>query len=248
MNKAQLTEKLIEKMRVLGYKEHWINNTVDWINRLNNVRVDGVGKLIRKMLKVNSKLECSDFIAALRFTNILARHNFKEIQLEPYASGPDIKARWNRKFMYFEVTRRRPEVDEWVDDFDLDNLPLETPENIISKIHAKVRQLKYGEINVVVFWSDTSRVKPDEMSKAFEFIRDEIKRNPGTYNKLSGVLFTENEAINVNRLKQYYLFPNENALRPIGPRLANKLNNLLVYDRKQLERRYARWRRPKLHS
>jgi len=225
-------------MKLLGYKEHWINNTVGWINEINDVEVDGVDRWIRKIL-TNAKPECSDHIAALRFTHALAINSFTEIELEPFDSGPDIKAKWNSKFIYFEVTRRRPEVDEWAPNFDLNSLPLEKAENIISKIQAKNRQLLIRELNIIVLWSDTWQVQMPNIEEAFRYIEREITQNRGTYNKLSGILFTTGGITQTSKtLKQFHLIKNDNALKPVGIRLSKKLESLHERDVRKLQREW----------
>lgn len=228
-------EKLIQRMRLLGYKEHWINYTVNWINEIKILSVDGVDRWMRKII-TNARPECSDHIAALRFASALAKNNFTQIELEPFESGPDIKAKWNRRFMYFEVTRWRPEVDEWADDFDPNKVTLTKVENIIEKIQNKNRQLINNEINVVVLWSDTWKVEIQGVEEAVKYIEQEITQNRGTYKKLSSILFTTGGlTYTCNTLKQFSIFKNKNAQKPINISLERKLERLSELNPKQLK-------------
>jgi len=95
-------------------------------------------------------------------------------------------------------------------------------------------QLRSGEINIIVFWSDTVAVLVFEVKEAFEYIRQEINRNPGVYGKLSGVLFTTG-GVNVATLKQFYLFTNNEASKRLPIRLVRKLESLCEKDRGKLQ-------------
>jgi hypothetical protein len=89
--------------------------------------------------------EYLDILMEGRFAIVLARNNFSDIEIEYCDKGPDVKARWNRKTVYFEVTRKRPSEDDerfshtgsgayWVKSAE--------SKDIISKIQGKLCQLK----------------------------------------------------------------------------------------------------------
>ncbi len=173
-----------------------------------------------------------------RFTVILARNKFSEVHIEYCEEGPDIRANYNKQTIYFEVTRRHSEVDEWGEWAQEQGAFLVLPdsvENTISRIRGKLSQLKNNEINIVVIWSDTIRLLPPSIKEAFEYIKQEITNEPKKYNNLSGVLFTEGGGIEGTTLKQFWLFENDKTLKPLGPRLAKKLDSLHERDTKQLQ-------------
>jgi hypothetical protein len=121
------------------------------------------------------------------------------------------------------VARIRPECDEWAEPEELESKNMK---NILGKIEDKLGQLLDGEINIVVLWSSTGRARHTDIRDAFACIQQENAENPQHYEKLSGVLFTEEEGVDVSTLKQYYLFKNDKAFKPIGIRLAKKLEFL----------------------
>ena len=231
-------EQITAHMKTLGYKEHWIGYTLGWVYELHQNGVHCLGRFIRKLLATRDKISCSNIITEGRFAIILARNNFSDIQLEYTEKGPDIKAAWNRDTVYFEVTRRLPDVDEWADGFDINKLSRDRTENIISKIEGKLRQLQSGEVNIVVIWSDTVRLSLPDVAEAFKYIQQEIYHNPGIYKDLSGVLLTEGGGVSSSTLKQFYLFRNDKASKPLGTRLAQKLESLHEKDPKKLQKEF----------
>lgn len=232
-------QNLIGRMKELGYKEHWIRLTVEYVNQLQGKGMLGVDKFVRRLercTKGNDKREYWDVLMEGRFAAILASNNFSGIEVEYSSKGPDIKAEWNGNTIYFEVTRKRSKVDEWAEQPEDLELPSSKPEDIITIIQGKMGQLQSGEINIVVFWSSTLAVLEPDMKEAFRFIRQEINQNPQTYEKLSGILFTEDGGTDVVTMKQFYLFKNEKASKPIGTRLGRKLESLHERDLNELRR------------
>lgn len=233
-------QKLNEKMEKLGYKEHWIRLTREWVGELQRRGVDGVDKFVRRLercTKGSDEREYWDVLMEGRVAVILVRNNFSAIEVEYSSKGPDIKADWNRNTIYFEVTRKRSKVDEWAEQAGEVELPSHKTEDIIGKIKSKLKQLKLGEINIVVFWSDTVAVGKRELEEAFEYIQQE-DQNTGVYKDLSAILFTESGGVSYGRLNPFYLFKNETASKPLGTRLARKLEFLYEKNPKQLKREF----------
>lgn len=231
-------EQITEHMKKLGYKDHWIRYTLEWVYELQQSGVYCLDRFIRKLLATRDKVSCSDIIAEGRVALILARNAFSEVAFikeERNRRLPDLKAIWNKNTVYFEVTRRHPAIDEWADDFDINKLSPDRTENVISKIKDKIRQLKIGGVNIVVLWSDTWALDLPNVEEAFEYIKQEINQNPRAYKKLSGVLFTTG-AVSSGTLKQFRIFENNKASKPLGIRLAKKLESLYEEDHKKSQK------------
>ena len=229
------TTKLCNKMRQAGYEEFKIKRVEKLVDELQQHGVQGLDTFVRKLAeRVTNRQGYSDILKEGRFALILARNKFSQIQFEYSDKGPDLNANYNRRTVYFEVTRRHSEVDEWAEQSQDVLPPPDAPENIISRIQGKMSQLRSGEINIIVFWSDTVAVLVFEVKEAFEYIRQEINRNPGVYGKLSGVLFTTG-GVNVATLKQFYLFTNNEASKRLPIRLVRKLESLCEKDRGKLQ-------------
>jgi len=232
-------QKLTLKMEELGYNSHMIGLAKERVNELQQRGVLGVGEFLQKLTdRVNDKDAYLDILMEGRFAIILARNNFSEVKVEYYDEGPDVEANWNRNTVYFEITRRHSEFDEWADLPEDNSWPFDKPEDIISRIQRKLRQLKTNELNVIVFWSDTLAVLSRGMEEAFEYILQEINQNPGMYQELSGILFTESGGVFSSTLRQFYLFKNDRASKPLGTRLANKLESLNEKDPKKWQKEF----------
>ncbi len=220
-----------------GYKEHWIKLTREIVNELQQRRVQCVDKFVHRLercTKGKDIREYWDILMEGRFAIILARNNFSDIYIEYIDKGPDLKANWNRNTVYFEITRKRAIEDEWAEQVEDPKLPSNKTGNTIGKIKSKLKQLKPGEINIVVFWSSTVAVLVPEMKEAFK----EIDNDPEQYKDLSGVLFTGDGGISIPTLEQFYLFKNDKASKPLGPRLAKRLEYLREFDLKQFQREH----------
>ncbi len=239
-------QRLIEGIKKADYKdsdnEHMARLAKERINELQQRGVYCVDRFVQKLLdRVNDKEAYLDILMEGRFAVILARNNFSDIEIEYCDKGPDLKARWDRKTVYFEVTRKRPSGDDklfshpgagpyWV--------KLAESEDIIGKIQGKLLQLKPGEINIVVLWSDTPTWNHAVLGEAHKYIQQEINQNPEMYKKLSGVLFTEGGGVSYERLTPFCLFRNDKASKTLGPRLARKLESLYERNPKQLKREF----------
>ena len=237
-------QKLIERAKALGYKEHWIRLTKEYVNELQQRGVYCVDKFVRRLKRSTigkDKREYWDILMEGRFAVILTRNKFSRIHIEYSDKGPDIKADWNKNTVYFEVMRRRFEVDEWAEESRDALPPPDKTENITDRIQDEIRKLQIGKINILVFWSDTVKVLKLDMEKAFKYIQQVINENPGMYKKLSGILFTEGGGVDVTTQKQFCLFPNDKASKPLGTRLAKKLDYLNEKSSKQLKRERERW-------
>ena len=232
-------KRLITRMEALGYNSHMIRLAKERVHELQRRGVLGVDRFLQKLIdRVNDKDAYLDILMEGRFAIILARNNFSEVHIEYSEEGPDLKAFWNRNIVCFEVTRRHSEIDEWAKVSE-DNLPdFDEPEDIISRIQRKLRQLQADEFNVIVFWSDTIAVHSHRMEEAFEYILQEINQNLGTYQDLSGLLFTEGGGVSGSTLKQFSLFKNDKASKPLGTRLAGKLESLNEKDPKKWQKEF----------
>lgn len=230
--------KLCSKMRRVGYEDFKIERVKKLVDELQQHGVQGIEKFVRKLKeRVINKQEYFDILMEGRFALILARNGFSQIQIEYSGKGPDLKADYNRRTIYFEVTRRHSAVDEWRDQPDCVFPPRDDPAKTIGRIQGKMRQLRSGEVNILVFWSDTVAVLESDMEEAFKYIYQEISCNPRAYGKLSGVLFTTG-GVNSADLKQFYLFVNGKASKPLPSRLARKLESLREENRARLQRKF----------
>ncbi|MBA7507650.1 hypothetical protein ES706_06370 [subsurface metagenome] len=243
----ELLDSLCNKMYQAGYEEFRISRVRELIYELQQGGIYGIDRFTRKLSqRITDKQDYMDIFVEGRFAIILSRNGFSQISLEYSGTGPDIRANYNRQTLYFEVTRRRPKEDEWAESFDTNAVKFDSPQNIISKIHEELSQLLSGKINIIVYWSSTIRVQYSKLKDAFQ---QEISSNPKFYNKLSGILFTETEAINFSTLKQFYLVTNDRASRPLGIRLIRKLGDLHSKPLKELQRQrkdlFAAYRRLK---
>lgn len=235
--KMQMLDKLCNKMRQDGYEEFRTKRVRELVDELQQSGVHGIDRFIRKLSKrIPDKQDYMDIFVEGRFAVILSRNGFSQINLEYSHTGPDIRADYNRQALYFEVTRRRPEADEWAESFDIDAAKPDSPQNIISKIRSKLRQLLNGKINIVVYWSSTIKVQHSELKDAFTYIKQEISSDPKLYDKLSGILFTEMEGISYSTLKQFYLLTNDKASKPLRIRLTRKLEALHSKPLKELQK------------
>lgn len=233
-------QKLVKRMKELGYNDYMIERAKERVNELKQRGVYCVDRFVQKLLdRIGDKEAYLDILMEGRFAIILAKHNFSDIEIEYAEKGADLKARWNRKTVYFEVTRRHSEVDEWGEGAQEQGAFFVLPdkvENTISRIRGKLSQLQNSEINIVVIWSDTLQLLPPSIKEAFKYIKREINDDPEKYKSLSGVLFTEGGGVDIATLKQFYLFKNDKASQPIGPRLTLKLESLRERDLQELQK------------
>lgn len=233
-------QKLIKRMKELGYSDYMVERVKERVGGLQQRGVSCVNRFVQKLLdRISDKEAYLDILMEGRFAIILAKHNFSDIEIEYAEKGPDLKARWNRRTVYFEVTRRHSEVDEWGEWAQEQGAFFVLPdkaENTISRIRGKLSQLQNNEINIVVLWSDTIALLPPAVKEAFEYIKQEIDDDPEKYKDLSAVLYTEGGGVNSATLKQFYLFKNNKASKLLGSHLTKKLESLHEQDLKQLQR------------
>lgn len=230
-------QKLAKKMKELGYHEHWARLTVEYVDQLQEKGMLAVDRLVQRLercTKGSDKREYWDVLIEGRFAVTLADNNFSGIEVEYCSKGPDIKAEWDGNTIYFEVKRKRSKVDEWEVSPEDVKLPSGKPEDIISRIHSKLKQLKPGEINIIVLCSSTIAVDKHGVREAFKL----IEQDPKEYEKLSGILFTNDWGIDIATMKQFDLFKNENTSKPIGPRLADKLEYMRDQSAEELQRNW----------
>lgn len=236
-NKVPMLDKLCNNMYKDGYEEFRIRRIRELVCELQKKDIQGIDRFIRKLSqRTSGKQDYMDIFIEGRFAVTLANNGFSQIDIECFGKGPDISANYNNQTLYFEVTRRRPEKDEWAESFDINAEKSDSPQNIISKIQDKLVQLLDGELNIVVYWSSTSKVTHPELNGAFSYIQQEISGDPKRYDRLSGILFTEMEGIDLSTLKQFYLFTNHKASKLLGPRLTSKLESLHSRPVKELQR------------
>lgn len=232
-------QKLTEKMKQLHYNNHMIGLAEKRINELQRRGVYCVEKFVQKLLnRANNREDYLDILMEGRFAIILARNKFSEIHIEYCEEGPDIKANWNKNTVYFELTRKRPNEEDEKIQSAAAFVSRESTENIISKIQNKIPQLQSGEINVVVIWSDTIRWTHHELEEAFEYIKKEINDDPKKCKDLSGVLLTKGGGFDIATRKQFYLFQNDKASKPLDLGLAKKLKSLHEQNLKKLQRKW----------
>ena len=240
MSESQTLDKLCNKMARTGYANFDIRRVKELVEELQRSGVQGIDAFVCILSdRVANRQEYLDITKEGRFARILSRNGFSQIHIEYSSQGPDVKADYNRQTVYFEVTRVRPdeEDDNW-EQSEARFVGSRSAENILKKIKGKLRQLLNGEINIVVYWSSTVQVQATDGRNAFLYIQQKIDDDPERYQKLSGVIFTEEEGIDMATQKQYYLFKNDKASRQLGTRLANKLKSLHTQDPKKLKRRY----------
>ena len=220
-------QKLIEGMEKVGYNNYMIGLAEEVVNELQQRGVYCVDRFIQKLfgrINENENEGYLDILREGRTAVILARNKFSEVQIEFSERGPDLKADYNKCTVYFEVTRSRPNEDDKQVQSGAAFVSPKSIENIIAKIQGKLRQLKSGEINIVVIWSDTVTLLPPDIKEAIKCIQQEICQNPGVYKDLSGVLYTESGEAKYP--KNFVLFKNDNASKPLGTCLTKKLQSL----------------------
>lgn len=236
-------QRLLEGIKKADYKdcdkEHMVRLAEERINELQQRGVHCVDRFVQKLLdRVDDKDAYLDILMEGRFAIILARNGFKEIHIEYCNEGPDIKAEYNGQTIYFEVTRRHTDEDEWTGEYGAAGPSPDRPENVIDRIRGKLGQLQSGEINIVVLWSDTVKLGKPDVEEAFKYIKQEINDDPEKYKSLSGVLFTEGGGVSYTRLTPFHLFKNEKASKLLGTRLARKLECLYEKNPKQLKKEF----------
>jgi len=233
-------QKLIERMKKLGYNSYMIGLVEKRVNELQQWSVYGLDRFVQKLLdRIIDKESYLDILTEGRFAIILTRLKFSGVTFikeDKKRKLPDIKADWDNNTVYFEVTRSRPGEDDLAIQAAAAAVSQDTAEYIISKIQGKIQQLQSDEINIVVLWSDTVNLDARLTKEAFEYLEQEIKQNPGTYKDLSAILFTEGEESYRTTLKKFYLFKNDEASKPLNSNLAKKLKSLQEQNFKKLQR------------
>lgn len=231
---------LTERMKQLGYNDYMVERVKERVGELQKRGVNCVDRFVQKLLdRIGDKEAYLDILMEGRFAIILARNNFSDIEIEYAEKGPDLKARYNRKTVYFEVTRKRPSEDNELFSQPGGHFTKHARiENIISKIQEKMGQLQCGEVNIVAVWSDAIAWHQSALGKAFGYIKQEIYDDPTRYKDLSAILFTEGGGVSPERLTPFQLFKNDKASNPLGTRFARKLESLYERNPKQLQREF----------
>jgi hypothetical protein len=246
-------EELVNKMTELGYNGHMIKVAKERITELDKSGAKGLDKFVQKLMdRLSDKEAYLDILMEGRFAIILARNNFSNIYIEYNSEGPDLKANWNGNTIYFEVTRKHPKEDEWVNNTEAKSIRPVPINTTVAKITCKIPQLVADEINIVVVWSDTIELGTHEFKEATEQLTELIKSSSDECKNLTGVLFTEGGGIDTSTLKQFYFFKNDYAFKKIGIRLAKKLDSLHERDikivQKEMEELYKAMQRLKLSN
>jgi len=234
---------LCEKMRQAGYEEFKIDRVIKIISELQKRAVGGLDKLLKILSqRLSNKEEYSDILREGRFARILARNGFKQIEIEYAKKATDVKATYNRRTVYFEITRKRENEEDnaihqskegvgWI-------LPYRV-ENLLSTIQGKLRQLKDRELNIVVLWSDTVSLNNREFEETIKCIQQEIDTAPQIYRRMSGILFTTGGvSYSYGTPKQFHPFSNDKADVRLPNRLASKLQSMTEEDPRKLHKEY----------
>ena len=231
-----MSKELIKKMKELNYETFKIQRLKRMVDELQRKGVHGTDRFIKTLLNnVDNEESYRDIDKEGRFAIILTRNRFSEVTFikeDIEHNLPDLKAIWNRNTVYFEITRKRTVEDEWAEPLEDPKLPSNKTGNIVGKIKSKLKQLMPGEINIVVFWSSTLAVQKPEIEEALT----RIMNDPENYRDLSGVLFTEDGAVSIPTLEQFYLFKNDKASKLLGVRLTKKLKSLHEIDVKKFQK------------
>ena len=234
---------LCEKMRQACYEEPKINWVTALVNELQQRGVQGLDTFMRKLLeRLDNENEYRDILKEGRFARVLARNGFKQIEIEYARQGPDVKAHYNRRTVYFEITRKRENEEDETIHQSKDGVGWISPyrlENILSTIQGKLQQLKDKELNIVVLWSDTVSLGDREFDEAVQEIQQEIDSASQTYRKVSGILFTTGGvSYSYETPKQFHLFSNDKADAKLPNHLANRLQSMTEEDPRKLLREY----------
>jgi len=231
-------------MHQAGYSDYMISRAVEIVNELQQRGVQGLGKFVGKLSKrLGNKEEYLDILKEGRFARTLARNRFKQIEIEHTKKGPDVKASYNRRTVYFEITRKRENEEDDAIHQSKDGVGWISPyrlENILSTIQGKRGQLKDGELNIVVLWSDTISLNEREFEEATRCIQQEIDATQQIYNRrMSGILFTTGGvSYSYGTPKQFHLFINDKADIKLPKHLANTLQSMTEEDPEKLRRGY----------
>lgn len=234
---------LCEKMRQSGYEEFKINWAIEIVNELQKIGAQGLGTFVGKLLeRLDNEDEYRDILREGRFARILARNGFKQIEIEYAKQGPDVKARYNKRTVYFEITRKRKNEEDKAIHQSKDGVGWISPyrlENILSTIQGKLGQLKDKDLNIVVLWSDTVSLNNRDFEETIKWIQQEIDTAPQIYRGMSGILFTTGGvSYSYETPKQFHLFSNDKSDAKLPNHLANKLQSMTEEDPRKLHKEY----------
>jgi hypothetical protein len=231
---------LCEKMHQSGYQEFKINRVTKLISELQQRDVRGIDKFLKILSqRLSNEDEYFDILREGRFAGILARNGFKQIEIEYANEGPDVKTRYSKRTVYFEITRKRENEEDKAIHQSKDGVGWISPyrlEYILSTIQSKLKKLKDGELNIVVIWADTISLDIRDFKEAVKYIQQEIDISPGRYRRMSGILFTEGVSYPNGTPKQFHLFSNDKADARLPDGLANKLQSMTEEDPRTLKR------------
>ena len=227
-------DRLRSAMEKFDYPDFMIKRVIELTTELQHYGVH-TERFVRRLSECLSDREFYiDIFKEGRFALALAKSGFKDIALEYKPKGPDILASHEGQKIYFDVTRKRSNTDEWAEENDAFSFGGANISRIITKISIKKCQFIHGALNVVVLWSDTITWGEREVEEAFGYITQEREQTKA-YEWLSGLLFTEG-GVNLSKIKQFKLLRNKNALMRIGDHLAIKLESLLERDREEWQK------------
>jgi len=197
------------------------------IDQLKVMPMHGIERFIHRLETVPDDEEYLDILAQGRFALILNHNGFSGIELEPLDNGPDIRITSEVGTLYFEVKRRRHKEEDYelAESGGASWIRPDRDDNVISIIRNKLGQLRYGEINIVVIWSNTVMLGSPEIQEACKSISKEIFRNEGAYAKLSGIILVQDEKIDFTSPDNICLFINDQAARLLHEPLIVKLSS-----------------------
>jgi hypothetical protein len=231
-------------MHQAGYQDFKITRLEDLVKELSQNGVRGIDKFLKILSQrlSNDEEEYFDILREGRFARILARNGFKQIEIEYANKGPDVKAHYNSRTLYFEITRKRENKEDEEIHKSKDGVGWISPyrlENILSTIRDKLRQLVDGQLNVVVIWGDTVSLNNRDFEETIKWIQQEIDTAPQVYRRMSGILFTAGGvSYSYGTPKQFHLFSNDKADARLPNRLANKLQSMTEEDPRKLQKKY----------
>jgi hypothetical protein len=223
-----------------GYNDDMISYAIELVNELQRKGACGLGRFTGKLSeRLDNEDEYRDILREGRFAKILARNGFKQIEIEYLNKGPDVKAHYNSRTVYFEITRKRENEEDEAIHQSKDGvgwISRQKPVNIIRIIKNKCKKLRENELNILVIWSDTISIGRNTIAQVVQSLRQRIDRSPETYRGMSGILFTLGMSYTNGIPKQFLLFSNDKADVRLTNGLPNKLQSMTEEDPRKLQR------------
>ncbi len=153
---------------------------LNWLTNSNEKMCVVLDRFIGKLSeRLNNQDEYLDIVKEGRFAKILVRNGFKQIEIEYAKEGPDVKARYNRRILYFEITRKHENEEDEAIHQSKDGvgwISRQKPVNIIRIIKNKCNKLPENELNILVIWSDTISIGRSTIAQVVQSLRQRIDR------------------------------------------------------------------------